>query len=70
MKPTVRLWDCGKGKVNVQGKGSLILGDIICIDVQCAQAKSLLWALVGRVVSFQLSVCCFVFVTPLKEVKN
>lgn len=28
--------------------------DITCIDVQCTQAMFLLWALVGRVVSFQV----------------
>lgn len=48
-------------------------GGITYIDVQCAQAETLLWALGGRVVSFPVysivsMLFCF-FSTPLKDVK-
>lgn len=46
------LWDCGKGRLSPRGEKKPHPGGLTYIGVQCAQAETLLWALVGRVVSF------------------
>lgn len=70
MERTVGLWE---GQTQSPREKKPHPGGITYIDVQCAQAETLLWALGGRVVSFPVySIVsmrfCF-FSTPLKDVK-